>query len=698
LNNFTEKMKSTLTNGIANIWEIILNSGSHMRNIRIQYRLIGSFLLLSLVPLILMGAISYSKSSMAITSKASMYSSELMKKTATNLQMELARFESLERDIGYQDTIQQSFASYQKQFGDEKMSTLLKVSRFLTGNMGTYQEIMEVGIVPSKVEDTGGIPTLSKMDETAGKNILAAARAAKGSPVWSMSSGQDGRIRMVVARDINFINGGGKLGVIIMNIDAKYFSDMFKDMNMGQGSEIFITDSKGLVLSSKSEDITINKPYSDSAFLKELDKNMRAYKTTFNYKNNFVAYSFVKEHNWYVVSLIPLDYLNSETRSIAGTVILLFVICLLLSVVLSIIISASISKPLKKLAELMREARNGNLTIRVTDNSKDEIGRVVQNFNEMVSNIRSLVSKVGDSSQDVLKSSAKIESSAEMSYAASEQIAVTIQGIAKGSSEQASEIAQGVEHTNKLTIGINRVDKDMVGVSGVIMRTRKLSEEALQVVRLLNDKALETSEAVGQVAADINDLNIDMKEIKKIVKVIAGIAEQTNLLALNATIEAARAGEAGKGFAVVAEEVKKLADKSKESSSLINNIIKSIQAKAEMTVNAANSGSVAMKEQMKAVNKTDEAFKTIYEATEDIMKHMENMRNSVGDIIVSKEKTQQMMENISAVSQEAAATSQEVSASTEEQMSGADELSKLAKELTEMAQELNGAISIFKTD
>ena len=211
----------------------------------------------------------------------------------------------------------------------------------------------------------------------------------------------------------------------------------------------------------------------------------------------------------------------------------------MISILLAFVISGSISKPLSKLVNIMRKAKQGDLTEEIQDNSKDEIGEVITNYNDMINNIKTLIQKVKASVNDVLDISRKISSSSEQTYASSEQIALTLQEVAKGSSEQAQEVSQSVDYMNHLSDGINKVTDDLSHVSSLIMNTEDISVQAITVVKTLNDKANQTQTASQKIVEEINSLNNDMKQIRKIVKVIVGIAEQTNLLSLNAAIEAA---------------------------------------------------------------------------------------------------------------------------------------------------------------
>ena len=698
LKSAIKKAVDAIKNATKNARDALNSSGNVLRIIKIQYRLIAAFLILSLLPLGLMGLISYSRSNKAISERIEKYSAGLVKQTAVNLETELVKYEQLAREIAYVDTIQQSFTDMRGKSADEKLGYTFQIGTTIREKTATYNEISQFGFIveddPSKnlLKDARGIT-----DEELVR-ISEKAKEARGAPTWLLTQTADGGTLLITAREINNTVGGGKIGVFLMAIDTEHFRDKLENVDMGEGSQLFMMDSEGLVLASRNEEVAVNQSYSDLSILEPLVVNREQDIVTFDFGRNLVAYSYLKNYDWYVVSLIPYSYINAAGKTILTSVIILLIVFVVVSTLLSFAVSSSISVHLRKLVNVMQEARSGNLALRLEDRSKDEIGIVVRNFNDMLGNIRSLIAKVSESSSDLIDSISKIKTSSENTRSASEQIALTMQEIAKGTSLQAEEIAYGLTSTNQLSDGINKVGENMVAVSGVINNTKELSEKGLSVVRLLKEKAQQTNDVTRKMAEDVQSLNSDMKQIKKIVNAIGTIAEQTNMLALNATIEAARAGEAGKGFSVVASEVKKLADKSKESSAMINSIINAIQAKTDSTVVTAATGSKIVDEQMEAVNSTDEAFKSIYSSMDNIIENMKIMHESVENMNASREDTVRAINNISAVSQETAATTEQVSASTQEQMSGAEELAMLAERLDEMAQELKKAISIFKVE
>lgn len=523
-------------------------------------------------------------------------------------------------------------------------------------------------------------------------------------PCWSMEVLKTGP-NLVLRQPVKSLAGGKILGYFVIAInEEKFSSNMYKDIDIGEGVSILIIDSKGIIVSSRnSEDVSTS--YNDERFVKSLTDNSDKYaknsednKPVFNYGNELVAFKNVAGTDWFVVSKIPFAYLNKETNRISVILIVLVTCSIALALILAFIISNSISSPLGKLVTLMKMARNGDLSSNIEDESKDEIGIVLHNFNDMLDNIRLIISSVHESTGAILDSSREISSSSDSSCRSSEQVTATIHEIAKGAANQASDASQIVEYMSELSGSVNEVNDNMNMAINVISKTMMMSGSVLATVNSLRDRALETTKVSEEITQDIFELDTDMKRIKDIIKIMVAIAEQTNLLSLNAAIEAARAGEAGKGFAVVADEVKKLADQSRAASVNINGIIGSVQKKTEKTVASANNAGIIIAKQMDAVKEVGDSFKTIFKSMDDIAKYVGNIGDSVNKALQIKEKTISSIESMSAVSEEAASATEEVYATTEEQMAVAELLSNHAKKLNTMALGLDRAVALFKIE
>lgn len=698
MNKLFKTDRSNVKNGIKSLSKLI-DKFSHIRSIQIKYRLIGSFLLISMVPFIIIGMLSYSKSKSAIESKISAYSELLIDDIGKIIEVNKDGIESFSYDMVFSELMQEKMANidvmeefdkFQVYKDFESKASIESVKRKDMFEVGIYFESGDKNIFNAAGDKTR-LTEVEKLKEKAIK--------ASGQAVWDIGKIEKGDSVLVLTREIKNIKAAGySIGYMVIGVNPSYFSNIFKATaeKLGEGSELFILDSEGKVIATNSEKLKTGDLYTNKDLVKNLAEKKAQKTKVFDFGDSLISYYHSEKTDWYIVCSVPFSYLNKEADGLRNTTMLIILICIILALVISTIISRSISSPLNRLVKAMQEASDGNLKVELQDKSRDEIGTVAEKFNEMISNMSNLISKVQNASTRVMECSTEIASTSEKTHKASEETAITIQEVAKGASEQAEEIAEVMSNTNTLAMEINKVGSDMNKISEVIQGTKKLSIEAADVVKLLNEKAMETSSVSEHIVNDINNLNSEMREIKKIVKVIVGIAEQTNLLSLNAAIEAARAGEAGKGFSVVAEEVKKLADQSKDASINISNIITQIQNKTEMTVNAANNSNAIILEQMDAVKKTDAAFETIFKTLENVLGNIQTMSESVIEMVASKDKTLEKMESISAVSEETAATTEEVSANTQEQTAYSEVLTKLASDLNDMSRELGNAISIFK--
>lgn len=678
-----------------------LKTSDFLRNTKIQTRLISGFLLLSIVPLLITGLISYNSSSKAIASKIDVSNRELIGQLGLNINYLLTEYEKVSMEMQMSDEVHKVnyLENYDTLEQNVRKNALQSLFRKKTSSMkylwGTGLILYNKSVI---AYDT--VPGMSENSELI-DYLYDTAIESDGLPVWNIKKLSDTQNALVMTRKIipEGSSGTGRpVGVYYILIREPNFSEAtIKNISLGTGSNLSIIDSAGTVVSST--DGKFNVPYDNSLFISSLPKLNDSKENILVEsidKSLLTATKLSKLLDWYLVGDIPYSYLNKESTTILTQIIIIAVGCLALALIFSIIIAKGVSGPLKKLSKSMKDASEGDLTINMTDKNKDEIAQLINNFSTMVSKIRSLVSMVQQSGQEVLSYATQITGLSERSYSSSEQISFTMQEIAKGAGEQASDIFDGMQYMNKLSTDIQKVSTDTGNVMVVVNDTKDLSESALNAVTALEEKTMSTRTVNDKVVNDMNNLNTKMKEIKKIIGVIVSIAEQTNLLSLNASIEAARAGKAGLGFGVVAEEIRKLADKTREAPIMIANIITEIQKDTEKTTEATNSASLIINEQIEAVHEANTAFKTILSAMDGISEQIANMESSVNEITTTEKKTLKIFESVSFVSQQAAATSQEVASATEEQITAAEELNKHAKDLDKMANQLRKAISQFK--
>jgi len=685
---------------------ILFKYESIIRASKIKVRLIISYGLLVLIPLLIIGVTSVLQSKSAMNNKISNYSSQVMSQIGINISNEINNNSNLAKTIITDPQLQEYLENENTMDSFLKYYKANSFTKSIVSKAGVGNNIMGLGIISTENTKVGSFST--QFSEDIRKSLSDSANKEKGKFVWTLKKSSLG-YNIYASAQVNSLNTGKNLGVVFEEVNPKAFINLFKNINLGTNSDIFVVDSNGIVITSENQDL-VGANYKDGNIITkvlETEKNIansedseKAQKRCFSTSDgqSLVSYAPLNGSDWYVVGVIPYGYINSESNILRNSTLIVGLISFIIAMLVALIISRSISNPLERLVGLMKKARDGDLDLHIIDDSKDEIGEVISAFNDMVKKINTLVGDVKSLAGNVSNNTKIITEVSEHSYASSEEIAATMSEITKGASDQAISANEGMDCMNRLSQDINRVSSETKNVSLVLEKTKQMKQDAIISVEALNNKAERTNEASGRIVVDVNSLNSNIKDIKAIVKLIVDIAEQTNLLSLNAAIEAARAGESGKGFAVVADEVKKLAEKSKESSIQINKIINDIQHKAEIVVKEATSSSIIMKEQMDAVEKTDTAFKTIFDGMDQIEDQMKEMVAAINEIVSSKDKTKIAMESISSVSEETAATTEQVSDATQEQIRGSQKVAEFAQELNGVVQNLNSAISEFKVN
>ncbi|WP_053955509.1 methyl-accepting chemotaxis protein [Inediibacterium massiliense] len=490
------------------------------------------------------------------------------------------------------------------------------------------------------------------------------------------------------------------LGVLGADVSMETINKMMKHVKIGHEGYAFILEETDKVITHKNKDL-VGKIFPSKEVIDAIKKNKEGVVHYLWKENNkkykkFAVYTKLEELNWTILGGMYIDEIQDQTSVILDYILWIGGISLFCAIFIAYVFSNRMSKAIKLLVNSMQKVRDGDLNIYIQNNRKDEIGLLNENFNNMVQKLKDLTKKIQDVSIEVTSSSQNLVATSEITSVSLEQVASASEIIAQGASEQASEAEKAAHLTMNLAEVFQKLIKNMEPIEISSEEAILRGQEGIEAVIELEEKTNVTQEEINEIEKAVIDLDGRIKTIGKILETMDSISEQTNLLALNASIEAARAGESGKGFAVVAEEIRKLAEESKNSSNGIKNIIMSIQSESEYTVNTMKEVKTTTLAQKEGVDKVNESFQKIDGSIQEVTKDIENIQRIIGKLDGQKDEIVRAIENISAISQETASSSEEVSASIEQQTMAMKEIATATDELDELAIRLNAELLKFK--
>jgi methyl-accepting chemotaxis protein len=334
----------------------------------------------------------------------------------------------------------------------------------------------------------------------------------------------------------------------------------------------------------------------------------------------------------------------------------------------SFIIIRSITKPLLEATKVSDELARGNLTVAITAIGTNEIGRLLASMMKMVEGTRRIIAGVKTSADGVASASHELSANAEqLAKGASAQVERTIQV-----STASEEMSQASLDIAKNTSNIAESAKNMVGTA----------HNGSTIVNKSVDEVKKIAKTVHRSSDFVKKLGDQSEKIGEIVLVINDIADQTNLLALNAAIEAARAGEAGRGFAVVADEVKKLAERTSNSTQEIADMIASIKMGVDKAVESMDEASENVRVGVDLSNEAGAAL-------DEIVNSSSNLQSMVQQIAAA-------IEEMNSTTDEIAKDIEQVASVTKDSANAAEQVTQAALELGSLSATLETSVSEFK--
>lgn len=682
----------------------------------IRTKLIAGFLI-TIIPIVLLGVISYNNAFNSVKETATKASFETLKQLGKNIEIKLSNFEEMATQIMLNDNLQDYLLADDSQVTIENLQLNQKVGTFVRNYTYANPQISNITLFlkgNKTLDTTGTVYPTDVYDSISNSSIVSKARELSGRIFWvgsheeldKLSSGKGISYGLSLIRQLNHVKIGDERGLLVIDIKSELIETMLKETDLGNSSELHLItpdNSDIAVGKEKGQSKLIEKTaghITDMSFYSKISGEEGTFFDKYKGKEHMIIYKKINttigESGLTLVGLVP----TSNFREAAGSIRVVTVIFTLIAIVISLIIgfylAIVISKGINKILNLSRKVASGDLTVKLESVGRDELGVLSESINSMVESMRKLISNAADTALTVIKSAQTVATTTDQISIVSHEVTRAIQEISEGSTAQASDSEQGVSKMKELALKINAVADHAKTIESYSNETIRLTEEGLKSVEDLENKAQETTGIARTIITDAQELNTHSQLIGKIVKVISNIAEQTNLLALNAAIEAARAGEAGRGFAVVSDEIRKLAEQSASATREIATIIKNTQNQTARVVESAEASENILKSHNIAVENTLDVFRRISSSMVELANKVSEITKGMEEMENYKESTLAAIHNISSVSQQIAASTEEVSASTQEQLSAIEELTTYAKQLDDTAKNLNESIKTFK--
>lgn len=419
------------------------------------------------------------------------------------------------------------------------------------------------------------------------------------------------------------VGGSGEpIGVMVNLLNIAFLQALVDDIVVGETGYAFAIDREGLLVAHPDPELRFQEQLQNLPGLGELSAAMRSgtdglYTYTFDGIPKTVAYAPVPTTRWSVGLSLPDREFLAAANALALTVVIVAVAAAVVVALIYMLFARSLSRPIAGGVNVAQEVAAGDLTVEISVDRGDELGKLSQALATMLERLRTVVLSVRGGADEV--------------SSGSQQLANTAQQLSQGASEQAASTEE--------------VSASMEEMMANIDQTAENSQQAATTARESAESAVEGGEAVAKT---VNA----MRQIAEKIALVEDIARNTDLLALNAAIEAARAGEHGKGFAVVASEVRKLAERSATAAREISELSSS-------SVEIAEHAGELLETTVPRIRNADQLVQEISAATRE-------QKTGANQITQTLVQLEQVVQQNASASEQMASMAEELAAHAEE--------------------------------
>jgi methyl-accepting chemotaxis protein len=603
----------------------------------ISSKLITGGLVLVLVPVCVVGYLSYQKARGALMKQsmeqAQGIASDLARLTTNILESEMSKAGSMAtqkriRDMadavaahgveGAKERIEDAHRALGKQFA--KMGGNYQGVFVTDANGQIYNGILENGDRYQNIDI--GNQDFFKEAKSSGKTIISDMIVSKATdkPVLTVSA--------PIQND-----QGHFLGLLGVVVKASYLTDLISNRKIGETGYGYMVNRAGIMLAHPKAENILKLNLTTIPEMKAINDRMLSGQTgveSYRFKgvDKIAGFAPVPITGWSVCATQDEKEFLAASVAIRNATLLVAVLTVIGVAFIVMMGARTITAPIIKAVGISDQLSKGDLTVEIETDSKDETGQLLGAMKRMVEKLRSIVADVQTAADNVASGSQELSASSEQ--------------MSQGATEQAAAAEEASSSMEQMAANI-----------------KQNADNAVQTEKIAL-KSAEDAEAGGKA---VYETVTAMKQIAQKISIIEEIARQTDLLALNAAIEAARAGEHGKGFAVVASEVRKLAERSQTAAGEIGRLSGS-------SVEVAERAGEMLTRIVPDIQKTAELVQEISAAS--------NEQNTGADQV---NKAIQQLDQV-----------------IQQNASASEEMASTAEELSSQAEQLQDAIGFFKLD
>ncbi len=532
---------------------------------------------------------------------------------------------------------------------------------------------------------------------------------------------------------------GVVIGVIGIDISLDTLNERFAERRIFDTGFVRVVSAGGMVVThpeasrigkpwgevkNNEQDVIFDRISNGDVFVaKTWSEALKSY-TTKAFAPIFIEYV---DTPWVCGSVVPTEEIYRSSAKLTWLMIIITASGLIILIIIFYYITNTIIKPIRKVSSVMKDIAQGegDLTVRISVNGKDEIAMLSEYFNDFIIKLAGIVNLLRNVNNKSVGIGQNLASSSEEASSTIEEITATIVSIDTKLEKLNTEISSAAEH-------ISRIEKSMVMVDGMVNDQKSaVAESSSSIAEMISSiKSIESNSESRKKAADelvgiardgessmkntvssIEEITKSTDTIYQLVGMINSVAAQTNLLAMNAAIEAAHAGEAGKGFAVVADEIRKLAESTaisaKDIAGILAKIVTNIKNTSGLTVETGEKMSKiidgitglsqGMNEMVIGMQEVNVGSGQITEALVNLQRISQEVTNSSGEITRSLNSISGSFKAISGFADESHSGMAEVTVGMKEMSKAAIMLSQLGTDNSNNIRIVEETINKFKT-